>query len=176
MVRRTLNISRKAALLAGAAALLGFARPAAAVPTYQFAGTIPIPVSSFNTTGTFIGYDLSTFDATNQLYYLTDRSNNGIDVFSSATNSFVERLGTGLFTGNLSPASGAGPNGISISTLNDGSRLLPATAPATSSRSTSPPTGWPSPTPAPSRRLWPARPPRRTGWTASLTRPRPTPS
>lgn len=124
MVRHKIKAGRKTVLLAGVAALLGIARPAAAVPTYQFAGTIPIPLSSYNTTGTFIGYDLSTFDATNQLYYLTDRSNNGIDVFSAATNSYVERLGTGLFTGNLSPASGAGPNGISISTLNDGSRLL----------------------------------------------------
>ena len=116
--------ARKAWLLAGVALALLAARPAAATPTYQFSGTIPIPVTNKNTTGNFVGYDLSTFDATNQLYYLTDRSNNGIDVFSAKTNSYVTQLGAGLFAGNTSPSANAGPNGISITTLGDGSRLL----------------------------------------------------
>jgi hypothetical protein len=115
---------RKTWLLAGAAVALVAARPAAAVPTYQFAGTIAIPVTSYNTTGTFVGYDLSTFDATNQLYYLTDRSNDGIDVFSAKTNSYVTQIGAGAFAGNTAAAGNAGPNGISVTTLGDGSRLL----------------------------------------------------
>ncbi len=115
---------RRALIFAGAALGLAAAHPAAAAPTYQFSGTIDIPVTGFNTTGNFIGYDLSTFDATNQLYYLTDRSNNGIDVFSAKTNSFVTQLGAGSFAGNTAAAANAGPNGISLTTLSDGSRLL----------------------------------------------------
>lgn len=115
---------RKTWLLAGAALALLAAHPAAAVPTYQFAGTIPVPVTGFKATGNFIGYDLATFDATNQLYYLTDRSNNGIDVYSAKTNSFVTQLGSGAFAGNTALPANAGPNGISITTLGDGSRLL----------------------------------------------------
>ncbi len=115
---------RRALFASGAVLSLLAARPAAAVPTYQFSGTIPIPITQYNTTGNFIGYDLATFDATNQLYYLTDRSNNGIDVFSARTNSFVTQIGSGSFTGNTPAAANAGPNGISINTLSDGSRLL----------------------------------------------------
>ena len=121
LMSKARRFARKTLLLAAIAVVPGFA---AATPTYQFSGTIPVPVTSFNTTGTFIGYDLSTFDATDQLYYLTDRSNNGIDVFSARTNSYVTQLGSGLFTGNVSPAGGAGPNGISITTLGNGDRLL----------------------------------------------------
>jgi len=121
---KVLPTGRKAWLLAGAALTLLAARPAAAVPTYQLTGTISIPVTGFNTTGTFVGYDLSTFDATNQLYYLTDRSNNGIDVLSAKTNTFVTQLGAGSFAGNTAAAANAGPNSISITTLSDGSRLL----------------------------------------------------
>jgi len=116
--------NRKKWFVASAALALLAARPAAAVPTYQFTGTIPIPITSYNTTGNFIGYDLATFDASNQLYYLTDRSNNGIDVFSAKTNSYVTQLGSGAFAGNTPAAANAGPNGISITTLADGGRLL----------------------------------------------------
>ena len=123
---KAVAFGRKAGLLAGAAAVSALlaAAPVAAAPIYQFSGTINVPVTTYNKTNTFIGYDLSTFDATDQLYYLTDRSNNGIDVFSAKTNSFVTQIGSGLFTGNVSPAGGAGPNGISITTLGNGDRLL----------------------------------------------------
>lgn len=118
------RVGRRALLAAGVVLSLLAARPAAAVPTYQFSGTIPIPLTRYNTTGNFIGYDLATFDASNQLYYLTDRSNNAIDVFSARTNSFVTQLGLGSFAGNTPAAGNAGPNGISITTLGDGGRLL----------------------------------------------------
>lgn len=101
------------------------ARPAAATPTYVFAGTIAIPAAASNKAGTFTGYDLSTFDATTQLYYLTDRSNNGIDVFSAKTNTFVERIGAGLFSGTQGGNNDiAGPNGIGISNVGAGKLLL----------------------------------------------------
>ncbi len=127
MRTRTRTGSRKALLLAGAGlALLALgARPAAATPSYVFAGTIAIPAAASNKAGTFTGYDLATFDATTQLYYLTDRSNNGIDVFSAKTNSYVERIGAGLFSGSQGGNNDiAGPNGIGISNVGAGKLLL----------------------------------------------------
>ncbi len=110
--------------LAASAFALAAATPAAASPEYQFQGTIAIPVAASNTAGTFTGYDLSTFDPETQLYYLTDRSNNGIDVFSAKTNSFVEQIGAGLFSGNSSSTDTAGPNGISINDVPGGKLLV----------------------------------------------------
>jgi hypothetical protein len=123
----TRSFGRRALLLAGAGlAMLALgARPAAATPSYVFAGTIAIPAATANTAGTFTGYDLATFDATTQLYYLTDRSNNGIDVFSAKTNTFVERIGAGLFSGTQGGNNDiAGPNGIGISNVGTGKLLL----------------------------------------------------
>ncbi len=117
-------IGRKAWLLAGGALALVAARPAAAAPQYQLSGTIAIPVTSSNPGTTFSGYDTSVFDPTTQLDYLTDRSNNGIDVFSAKTNSFVEQIGAGAFTGLVGGLTSGGPNGVSINTLADGSKLL----------------------------------------------------
>ncbi len=127
MRTRTRTGSRKALQLAGIglAVLASSLRPAAAAPNYVFAGTIAIPAAAANKAGTFTGYDLATFDATTQLYYLTDRSNNGIDVFSAKTNSFVERIGAGLFSGTQGGNNDiAGPNGIGISNVGAGKLLL----------------------------------------------------
>ncbi len=108
------------------AALVAFGittTPAAASPTYVYSQTIAIPGAT--TAKPFTGYDLSTFDATSQLYYLTDRSNNGIDVFSSATNSFVKQIGPGLFAGSQGGNNDiAGPNGISLSNVAGGKLLI----------------------------------------------------
>ncbi len=103
-----------AALLA-----MAFGTPAMAGPSYSYLTTLAIPGGSFS------GYDLATFDSSNQLYYLTDRSNNGIDVYSAKTNSFVERIGTGLFAGTQGGNNDiAGPNGISISNTSTGKLLI----------------------------------------------------
>ncbi len=107
------------------------AAPAFAVPSYSFVSTIAIPAAASNTAGTFVGYDLSVFDATSQLFYLTDRSNNGIDVFSSRTNSFVERIGSGLFAGATPSNDNAGPNGITISDVPGGKLLIAGDSPST---------------------------------------------
>jgi hypothetical protein len=104
---------------------------ALAAPAYSFVGTIAIPAASTNPTGTFSGYDLSVFDPTLQLFYLTDRSNNGIDVFSSKSNSFVERIGAGLFAGATASNDNAGPNGISISDVPAGKLLIAGDGPST---------------------------------------------
>ena len=111
----------------GLAALLIAGAPAArAAPAYAYQQTIAIPgVASFS------GYDLSAFDPANQLYYLTDRSNNGIDVFSAATNSYVKQIGTGLFAGSQGGNNDiAGPNGISLSNTGSGKLLIAGNGPS----------------------------------------------
>lgn len=122
--RRTLgSVGRKAALLAGACAasmLLAASVPASATPTYAFQQSLTIPGAA-----TFSSYDLSQFDASNQLYYLSDRSNLGIDVFSAATNSYVTRIGAGLFAGGQGGNNDiAGPNGIYLSNTASGGTIL----------------------------------------------------
>jgi hypothetical protein len=97
--------------------------PAAASPTYSYLQTLQIPGAT--PTKQFTGYDLATFDDTNQLYYLTDRSFNGIDVFSAKTNSFVEQIGSGLFAGAQGGNNDiAGPNGISLTSTATGKLLV----------------------------------------------------
>lgn len=106
------------------------AASAQTAPSYGFTGTIAIPVSSSNTAGTFTGYDLSVFDPTSQLYYLTDRSNNGIDVFSSKDDAFVERIGQGSFAGVSTGNDTAGPNGISLTNVPGGKLLIASDGPS----------------------------------------------
>ena len=73
----------------------------------------------------FSGYDLSVFDPTTQLYYLTDRSNGVVDVYNGAKNTFVEGIGAGSFSGTQGGNNNiAGPNGISISDTPTGKLLL----------------------------------------------------
>ena len=105
-------------ILAAAIMALACSSPALAGPSYSYLTTLAIPG------GTFTGYDLATFDNTTQLFYLTDRSNNGIDVYSAKTNAFVERIGSGLFSGATPSNDNAGPNGISISDVAGGKLLL----------------------------------------------------
>ncbi len=126
------KLRRHARLLACLGALLagGGISPAWAVPNYSLLTTIPIPVTESNTTGTFVGYDLSVIDPATQLYYLTDRSNNGIDVFSAKTNSFVEQIGGGLFSGATKSNDNAGPNGITIANVAGGKLLIAGDGPS----------------------------------------------
>ena len=73
----------------------------------------------------------SARSSTSQLYYLTDRSNNGIDVFSSKTDTFVERIGAGLFAGATPSNNNAGPNGITIANVGSGKLLIAGNGPST---------------------------------------------
>jgi hypothetical protein len=121
--------SRRLMALAGVALIAlssGGIKPALAAPTYSYQQTITIPgVSSFT------GYDLSIFDQSNQLYYLTDRSNNAIDVFSAATNAYVTQIGSGLFAGTQGGNNNiAGPNGISLSNTGSGKLLIAGNGPS----------------------------------------------
>jgi hypothetical protein len=124
-IARILTVAGAGAFIAGAV----IPSSAVASPTYVYQQTLAIPGATPTTP--FSGYDLAVFDSSTQLYYLTDRSNNGIDVFSSATNSFVERIGAGLFAG---PQGGnndiAGPNGISITNFNGGKLLIAGNGPS----------------------------------------------
>ena len=114
-----------AALALGTFAALAAAHPAAATPAYGYLTTIAVPGADGRTPAAFSGYDLSVFDPTNQLYYLTDRTNKGIDVFSAATNSYVTRIGAGLFAGSQGGNNDiAGPNGVYLSNTPTGKLLL----------------------------------------------------
>ena len=114
--------SARAVIAAGTVLTSLACAPAFASPTYSLVTTIPINVGTNN----FTGYDLSIVDPSTQLYYLTDRSAGAVDVISTQTNTLVERIGqgSGLFGGVSTGNNTAGPNGISISTLADGSKLL----------------------------------------------------
>ncbi len=101
---------------------------AVAAPNYLYQQTIQIPGTS--AANKFIGYDLAAFDPSNQLYYLTDRSNNGIDVFSAATNASVGKIGAGLFAGATPSNDNAGPNGISLSSVGAGKLLVAGNGPS----------------------------------------------
>src|SRR5215470_7152357 len=83
--------------------------------------TVPIPVSSFNTTaGALYSFDISWVDQTTGTYYLADRSNKAVDMLSG------EQIVTQIFANNghapfagftaCVPAAGAndcaGPNGV----------------------------------------------------------------
>ena len=121
--RRALALTTRSGLLA---ALIG-APGAMAAPLYAYSTTIPLGVPG----ATFTGYDLAVFDQSTQLYYLTDRSNNGIDVLSAATNSFVERIGAGTFAGTTGGNNNtAGPNGISLANTPGGKLLIAGNGPS----------------------------------------------
>ena len=81
--------------------------------------TVPVPVSSTNTTGGMYSFDISWVDRTTGTYYLADRSNKAVDVVVAET--FFTQL-TGGFAGftpcAVQPAGAndcAGPNGVATS-------------------------------------------------------------
>jgi hypothetical protein len=46
------------------------------------------------------GFDISWIDNSSQRYYLTDRSNNAIDLVDAATDTFLGFIGKGQYTGS----------------------------------------------------------------------------
>src|SRR5262245_28053475 len=84
--------------------------------------TVPIPVSSFNTTaGALYSFDISWVDQTTGTYYLADRSNRAVDSLNAETivTQIFPNSGHGPFAGFvpcvLQPAGAndcAGPNGV----------------------------------------------------------------
>ena len=100
--------------------------PAGASPAYQFLTTIAVPGADGVTPAAFSGYDLSVFDPDSQLYYLTDRTNKAVDIFSAKTNAFAGRITSpGLFAGTQGGNNDiAGPNGIALSGSGTGKLLI----------------------------------------------------
>ena len=95
--------------------------PAFADRSYILEAVIPVPAGPANPFpgGQFTTYDIGFFDSTTQLYYLADRTNASVDVFSAATNMFVGRIG--MFQGiqptpPMAPANNAisGPDGVLV--------------------------------------------------------------
>src|SRR5215470_14621723 len=87
--------------------------PAFADRSYILEAVIPVPAGPANPFpgGQFTTYDIGFFDSTTQLYYLADRTNASVDVFSAATNMFVGRIG--MFQGIQPPPPTAPNNAIS---------------------------------------------------------------
>jgi hypothetical protein len=90
-------------------------------PAVRLLKSVPIPVSSINTTaGAMYSFDISWVDQTTGTYYLADRSNKAVDAV--AAESIVTQIfpnnGHAAFAGftPCSPAAGAndcaGPNGV----------------------------------------------------------------
>jgi hypothetical protein len=74
-------------------------------------------------------YDISWVDPTRHHYYLSDRSNAGVDIFDTRTNQFVGRVGG--FAGFTGDNDTSGPDGL----VADGDRAYTrANEPTSSSR------------------------------------------
>ncbi len=125
-------LNLKALMLSGASAValsLGGAAPAVASPFYAYTQTLDIPNAT--AANKFTGYDFATFDTSNQLYYLTDRTNKSIDIYSAASNTLVKQIGTGLFAGTQGGNNDiAGPNGIALANVSTGKLLLAGNGPS----------------------------------------------
>ena len=113
---------KQVCLVATALAALGLGQ-ASASPVYSLSALLPVPASPDNNVGgLFTIYDNGFFDGTTQNYYLADRSNASVDIYSAATNSFVGRIGgTGQAFSGIQPAPPlpannniSGPNGIIV--------------------------------------------------------------
>ncbi len=80
---------------------------------YTLEALISVPGDlTVNPSGTFTSYDIGFFDASTQNYYLADRSNASVDVFSAKTNSFITRISG--FQGQLPSNDVSGPNGVLV--------------------------------------------------------------
>ncbi len=93
-------------------AMPALAQTPATAPTggYERLTTIAIPGKPLLT------YDISFVDPVLGFYYFSDRSNAGIDVFSSRTNRFLTRItgnaAVGQFAGQKASNNFSGPNGV----------------------------------------------------------------
>src|SRR5260370_2564560 len=61
-----------------------------------------------------ISFDISFIDPVSGNYVLSDRTNKGVDVINTATNTAVMIAGQGLFTGSTTSNSTSGPHGVMI--------------------------------------------------------------
>ena len=76
--------------------------------SYERIGTIPIPGQPL------VQFDISWLDPTTETYFLSDRSNAGLDVFNAATGTFVARV-PGFVGYTASKGTDlAGPDGVVV--------------------------------------------------------------
>jgi hypothetical protein len=87
---------------------------AAPTTNYQLLTTMAVPTSSVNVQpgGAFTSFDIGFFDTATQLYFIADRSNASVDIFSGLTNSFVGRAPG--FTGQAATTSRSGADGVVV--------------------------------------------------------------
>jgi hypothetical protein len=64
--------------------------------------------------GKITSFDISFVDTASGLYLLGDRTNKGIDVIDTATNTFLGIVGQGLFTGAQASNDVSGPDGVMV--------------------------------------------------------------
>ena len=85
---------------------------------YSPVTTIAIPPAATNTAKTLTSFDISYVDSKAHRYYLADRSNSGVDIFNTTTNSFIATVGgfVGIVyaTGSTTTVNNdvSGPNGV----------------------------------------------------------------
>jgi len=105
------RISRTVVLLTLAGAALGAGAAFAAGTGTQLVQMLSVPGAPL------VSYDISWVDPTRHHYYLSDRSNAGVDVFDTRTNQFIGRIGG--FVGFTGSNDTSGPDGL----VADGNRL-----------------------------------------------------
>lgn len=108
-----LGAAMKRSLLA-ASMLAVTSAGALAVPTYGLLTTIGVPTSGANVQpgGAFTAYDIGFVDPVTGNYYIADRSNASVDIFSGASNTFLGRA-TG-FAGQGATTSVSGADGVVV--------------------------------------------------------------
>ncbi len=110
------NVSTAPLLFYAATVLAIAAGSAAAGPLYTLDTLIAVPAGPNNSVGgNFATYDISFFDDSTQMYYVADRSNASVDVFSAVTDTFVTRIGT--FAGQKATNAVSGPDGVVVVNL-----------------------------------------------------------
>lgn len=102
------SLALTAALMTG----VGAGSVAAQPVNYTLQTLIAIPPSAANVQpgGAFTSFDIGYVDGLSRNYFLADRSNASVDIFSTATLSLVGRA-TG-FTGQAATTSVSGPDGV----------------------------------------------------------------
>lgn len=103
----------RATLLAGAVLTASSFGAAAATVNYGLLTTIAIPASTVNSQGgAFNSFDISYVDPVTGNYYVADRSNASVDIFSGTTNTFLGRAEG--FVGQKATTSVSGPDGVVV--------------------------------------------------------------
>jgi hypothetical protein len=102
----------RSCMIAAAILCLAATSAIAGPTTYSLLTTISVPPDAANKQpgGEFTSFDISFFDPATRRYYVADRSNASVDIFSGASLSFLGRA-TG-FTGQQATTSVSGPDGV----------------------------------------------------------------